>query len=244
MSNTSVQRDTAVGRTSIDGIAELGDAAQSPTLDRTMEAVRELLGMEVAYATEFRDGLGLINHIHGDGRSFGVADGLSVPLEQTFCQRILDGRLPNLIPDVRADDRAASLPVAQATGVGAFASVPVIFSDGRLYGTLCAGSHEAKPELGYRELRFLHVLARLMADLLEREELQRRTDELERNATRLELEAATSTALLTAVQARDAYTGDHSRAVVESAALVAAELGLSEREITDVKHVALLHDIG
>ena len=84
--------------------------------------------------------------------------------------------------------------------------MPVVFSDGRLYGTLCAGSHDAKPDLGYQELRFLHVLARLVADLLEREELQRRTAELERTATRFELEAATSTALLTAVQARDAYT--------------------------------------
>ena len=128
---------------------------------------------------------------------------MALPLEQTYCQRILDGRLPNLIPDVRAEDRAASMPISEAADVGAFASVPVVFSDGRLYGTLCAGSHDAKPDLGYQELRFLHVLARLVADMLEREELQRRTAELERTANRLELEAATSTALLTAVQARD-----------------------------------------
>ena len=233
-----------MARTAIDGIAELGDAAQSPTLERTMEAVRELLGMEIAYATEFNDTHGVLTYMQGDGQSFGISEGMALPLEQTYCQRVLDGRLPNLIPDVRADDRAASMPISQAGDVGAFASVPVVFSDGRLYGTLCAGSHDAKPDLGYQALRFLHVLARLVADLLEREELQRRTAELERTANRFELEAATSTALLTAVQARDAYTGEHSRAVVDSAAAVARELGLSERELTDVKHVALLHDIG
>jgi hypothetical protein len=244
VANPALQRTGPAPRTSIDGIAELGDVAQSPTLDRTIEAVRELLGMEVAYATEFSDTHGTVTYMQGDGQSFGISDGTTMPLEQTYCQRILDGRLPNLIPDVRHDDRAASLPISAAANVGAFASVPVVFSDGRLYGTLCAGSHDAKPDLGYRELRFLHVLARLVADLLEREELERRADELERNANRLELEAAASTALLTAVQARDAYTADHSRAVVDAAAAVARELGLSEREVTDVKHVALLHDIG
>ena len=76
---------------SIDGIAALGDVAQSPTLERTMEAVRELLGMEVAYATEFGDTHGVLAHMQGDGQSFGIAEGMSVPLEQTYCQRILTG---------------------------------------------------------------------------------------------------------------------------------------------------------
>ena len=151
-----------------------------------------------------------------------------MPLEQTYCQRVLDGRLPNLIPDVRGDDRAASLPITEASDVGAFASVPVVFSDGRFYGTLCAGSHDPKPDLGYRELRFLHVLARLVADVLEREELQLRTNDLEQTAHRLEVESTASSALLTAVQARDSYTADHSRAVVDAAEAVARRLALDE----------------
>ena len=52
--------------------------------------------------------------------------------------------------------------------------MPLKFSDGRLYGTLCAASHEAKPSLGYRELQFLHVFARIVADQLERDEIQGR----------------------------------------------------------------------
>jgi putative nucleotidyltransferase with HDIG domain len=228
----SIQAPSAV-----DGIAALGDLAQSPTVEKTVEAVRELLGMEVAYASEFAGDRAVVTHMAGDAPSFGLARGASMPLAHTYCRRILDGRLPNLIPDVRGDERAASLPITEAANVGSFASVPVRFSDGRLYGTLCAGSHAANPALGYRELRFLHVLARLFADVLEREGLERR-------ARHLELEAATASALVTAVQARDSYTGDHSRAVVDAAAAVAGQLGLDERAIGDVKHVALLHDIG
>jgi hypothetical protein len=57
---------------------------------------------------------------------------------------MLDGRIPNLIGDVLADDRTASLPVSEAGTVGAFASVPLTFADGRVYGALCAASHDAK----------------------------------------------------------------------------------------------------
>jgi len=40
--------------------------------------------------------------------------------------------------------------------VGTFVSVPITFSDGQFYGTLCAASHHAQPSLGYRDLQFLH----------------------------------------------------------------------------------------
>jgi len=109
--------------------------------------------MGVACATELVDGQQVFRTMRGDGQSFGVHEGLEIPLEQTYCGRVLTGRLPNLIPDVRADERAASVPVTAEADLGAFASVPITFSDGELYGTLCAASHEAKASLGYRELR-------------------------------------------------------------------------------------------
>jgi putative nucleotidyltransferase with HDIG domain len=51
-------------------------------------------------------------------------------------------------------------------------------------------------------------------------------------------------ALLAALAARDGYTEEHSRAVVELAAGVACELGLHGPELEDVERAALLHDIG
>ena len=46
------------------------------------------------------------------------------------------------------------------------------------------------------------------------------------------------------VEADDAYTGEHSRDVVELALAVANELGLSARERRDTEFAALLHDVG
>jgi putative nucleotidyltransferase with HDIG domain len=226
------------------GVAELGDVAQNFSVERALDAMRELLDMEVAFASEFADGAQLLHHLRGDGASFGIAEGGALPFEQTYCKRILDGRLPNMIPDVRGDDRAASLAITDAADVGAFVSVPLVFSNGRVHGTLCAGSHSPKPALGYRELRILRVFARLVAYQLEREALISSAEEVQRAAHELELQAAAANALVAAVEARDSYTGDHSKAVVDSAEAVARRLGLCEADVIHVKHVALLHDIG
>jgi PAS domain S-box-containing protein/diguanylate cyclase (GGDEF)-like protein len=51
-------------------------------------------------------------------------------------------------------------------------------------------------------------------------------------------------ALLAALEARDQYTGEHSRIVVKLAQGVGRELGLSDQEMLEIEQVAVLHDIG
>ena len=218
-------------------LAELSSLAQSPTVERAVDAVREFLDMEVAFATELNDDALKLTALGGDGSSFHLTEGGALPFEVTYCKRILAGRLPNLLPDVRNDPRTADMLVTQAGNIGAWASVPLCFSDGSVHGTLCAASHDAKPELGYRELQFLHVFARLVADALEREQLQAAKRDLE-------MQNAAVKTLIAAVEARDAYTGEHSQAVVEHAVAVARKLGLADDQVADIRHVALLHDIG
>jgi putative nucleotidyltransferase with HDIG domain len=218
-------------------LADLGELAMQPSVEGAVAAVRDFLGMDVAYATEFVDGQQQFRVLRGDGASFGMHEELAVPLEQTDCQRVLDGRLPNLIPDVRGDERAASLPAAEAADIGAFASVPITLSDGQLYGTLCAASHETQPSLDFRDLQFLRVFARIVADQIEREQQQER-------ARALELRAGATSTLLAALGARDGYTGEHSQAVLYLAVRVADRLGLDDLAIDLVRQAALLHDIG
>jgi GAF domain-containing protein len=125
-------------------LVDLVDLAGKPTLQVALRAIREMLGMDVAYLSEIVDEDMVLRDLEGDGASFRLALEGSLPREHTYCQRMLDGRIPNLIPDVRADDRTASLPITKGGNVGAFATVPVTFADGRVYGTLCAASHDAK----------------------------------------------------------------------------------------------------
>jgi putative two-component system response regulator len=51
-------------------------------------------------------------------------------------------------------------------------------------------------------------------------------------------------ALVSALEAKDKYTGGHSRRVTEIAVAVGKELGLSAQEMEDLRWGSLLHDIG
>jgi HD-GYP domain-containing protein (c-di-GMP phosphodiesterase class II) len=155
----------------------------------------------------------------------------------TYCERIMTGELPPIIPDTLADPVAAQLLGTTQAGIRAFASVPLERVDGSVLGTLCCAGRDAHPELDERDLQFMHVFARLVVDVLERDEQQRLRRELEVRAAGLD-------ALVAAIEARDAYTAEHSRSVVRRATEVAQRLELDAACIEDVGHVALLHDVG
>jgi HD-GYP domain-containing protein (c-di-GMP phosphodiesterase class II) len=221
-------------RTAIEHIA---DVALQPSVRGAVAALRELFRVEVAYATRHNETHQVLEAVEGDGLSFGIADGEAIPLADTYCQRILKDELPSIIRDVRAEPVANALAMTKTARVGAFASVPLTLSDGSLYGTLCCGSHRPQPDWHESDVRIMVVVARLVADQVER-------DMLERDRARLDVQATAVLALLTAVDARDGYTGEHSRAVVAHAIATARALNLPEAVVFDVEHVAILHDVG
>ena len=206
-------------------------------MKHTLAAAREHLGMDVAFAAEFSENRLAFRSLDGDTDSFGFEQDGSILLDGSYCRRLVDGRIPSVIPDARGDERVKDLEVTNDSDIGAYVGVPLEFSDGRVYGTFCCLSHSPDPFLRERDAGFVRVLARLVSEQLEREELE------ERNR-RLEVQAASANALVAALEARDGYTAEHSRVVVELSAQVAAKIGLSEEEIEDVERVALLHDVG
>ncbi|MDQ3571871.1 MAG: HD domain-containing protein [Actinomycetota bacterium] len=218
-------------------LGELSSVAAWPSVDRAVSAVRDLLGFDVVFATEITETHQIYTVLRGDGESFGVYEGFEMPIEATYCTRILAGDLPAIIGDLANHPEAARLPITDEAGVGAFASVPLILSDGRIFGTLCAASHSPMPELGTRDEQFLQVFARIIADQIELEH-----SEAERRD--LAVRASAAQALIAAVGIRDAYTAEHSRAVVETAREVARRLGCGVETIESAGQVALLHDIG
>ena len=215
----------------------VADLALQPSVRGAVIALRQLFRVEVAYATRHNAAHQVLEAVEGDGQSFGIADGEAIALAETYCQRILDGDLPAIVRDVRADPIAAAMAITNAADVGAFASVPVKLSDGTLYGTLCCASHKPQPRWQESDVRVMYVISRLVADQVER-------DMLERDRSRLDRQATAVRALLSAVDARDGYTGEHSRAVVARAIATARTLNLPDAKVIDVGHVAILHDVG
>lgn len=221
----------------LSGLSGLAYHRSSDMVERVLATAREQLGMEVAFVSEFAEGRTVLRSLEGDAESFSFREGVGTPLEDSFCRRVIEGRVPSVVLDAGRHEAVRNLGITRTAGIGSYIGVPLQFSDGRLYGTVCCMSHSPDPALRERDMGFVGVLARLIADQLEREEL-------ESENRRLEMRAAGVDALLAALEARDGYTGEHSRAVVGLSLAVARRLGLSEGEVTDIEQAALLHDVG
>ena len=220
------------------GLHAGADRVDTTSMDGLLAAAREVLGMEFAYLSEVRDDALVLREVDGDATQYGgVGPGFSLPAEMSWCHQMVAGSVPQLVTDAAAAPEAVAHPFVQATGIRAYAGVPVRRKDGSLLGTLCCLSRTPQPQLGERDLRYLDVLARMAAKRLE-------AVDTAQERRRAEVEAAAGQALLAALNARENYTAEHSEAVLELALDVAAELGLAPDEATSVGQVALLHDIG
>ena len=98
--------------------------------------------------------------------------------ETSFCQAILDGRLPAVIDDVKRYPVAMALPSARIPRIRSYVSTPVTLSDGSLYGTFCAFGFTSDKELTGRDEALMKVLASAASVIIEPElrEQQRRDD--------------------------------------------------------------------
>ncbi len=213
--------------------AALREAETERSEMRVLVAAGAYLGMDVSYCSHLTAIEQVIECVHGDARSFGLARGTRFARADTYCQRVVDGRLAHLLADTESDERAAAL----VPTLGSYIGVAVRFSDGQLYGTLCCASHAASPWLGDRDVAFLGVLGRMLAHDLEHDEAQRGE---QCNGD----EAIALSALFAGLNARDSHTGRHSEAVAELATRVSRDLGLPDSFVHEVRQVALLHDIG
>lgn len=94
-------------------------------------------------------------------------DGQSQPQATSFCQAILDGKLPHVIPNVARLPEAKRLPAARFPRIRSFVSVPVTLSDGTIYGTFCGAGFTADNGLSKRDRALMEVLASAAATLIE-----------------------------------------------------------------------------
>lgn len=131
-----------------------------------IRAVRQHLRMDICFISEF----------HGDYRTIRFVDapkdpellrpGTSDLLESTYCQRVVDGRLPELIHNAQELPEAQALPATRKFGIGSHISVPIKLPDGRLYGTFCCFDFEPIDSLDPRDLAYLRTFADTAGELI------------------------------------------------------------------------------
>jgi EAL domain-containing protein (putative c-di-GMP-specific phosphodiesterase class I) len=138
-------------------------AAQVADLLRT---ARQSLGLSLAFLSRMD---GTTQHLEVVESSVPLIfhDGMSQRQETSFCQAIMDGKLPAVMPDVAAFPEAMKLPAARMPRIRSFVSVPVVLSDGTVYGTFCAAGFAADKKLSKRDKALLEVLSHAAATVIE-----------------------------------------------------------------------------
>lgn len=153
--------------------------ADSSYIDRVLKALRTHLGMDVAFVAQFRAEDRVFTHVDAEGQA-PIKPGDALPPEAGYCQRIIDGLLPELIADTSLCPLAMELPETSALPIGSHLSVPIHLDDGRLYGTLCCFGYTADSTLSERDVQVMRVFADLIADQLD-SELKRVRDRMQKH---------------------------------------------------------------
>jgi GAF domain-containing protein len=130
-----------------------------------LRVVREQLDLDVVFVGEFVDDRRIFRHIDAKAGAAIIEVGQSHRLDQTVCQRIVDGRMPNVLASVARVRSQFGLPPVYEV-LGAHIGVPVRFYGGHLYGVLCGFSFTARDHLDERDVRRMEIAANAAARLL------------------------------------------------------------------------------
>lgn len=147
--------------------ADQTDAELDASIGEVLRLLRERLQMDVVFVSEFVDGRRVFRQVEqGPGVSV-IAVGEGAWLEEAWCQRVVDGRLPQYIANAKADPAAAPLLKDLPFPIGTHISTPLVLSSGEVYGTLCCFSFEPQGRPNPEDLSKLKLTARLAAQRLE-----------------------------------------------------------------------------
>lgn len=92
--------------------------------------------------------------------------GTSLSWAESFCVRMVDGSGPNVAPDVREVPGYAAAAVGEREQVRCYVGVPLLQSDGALYGTLCGFAGRPRPAALSQSLPLVGFAGRMLSTVL------------------------------------------------------------------------------
>ena len=141
-----------------------------------LRLLRERMKMDVVFVSEFTGGERVFRSIEQPPGQTVLTVGASDPLEESWCQRVVDGRMPELVRDVPTAQARGEVPPA-GIPIGTHLSTPIVLEDGQVYGTLCCFSFGVNPGVTQRDVKTLRYTAQLTAQKIAK--ARRRKAELE-----------------------------------------------------------------
>ncbi|SMX44446.1 sensor domain-containing phosphodiesterase [Octadecabacter ascidiaceicola] len=130
----------------------------------SLSFMRSHLEMDVAYVSEFVGDDVIFRDVCAPGYENSIKVGGRQPLAETYCNYVVSGQLPELIPDTKLHPFTAGLEVTHTFPVGSYVGVPILRDDGSVYGMFCSFGKVARPTLNNRDLEVARAFASLAGD--------------------------------------------------------------------------------
>ncbi|HWJ74169.1 MAG TPA: EAL domain-containing protein [Kaistia sp.] len=134
------------------------------TLQNAIAAIREHLGMKIAYVSTFEGDRTVFRTVDAPGFEHLIKPGDSASLDSVYCRHILAGDLPELIVDTRNFPLAMAKPLTRELPVGSHISVPLKGRNGEPVGMFCCLSPQPNPSLSQRDLKVMRVFADIVGE--------------------------------------------------------------------------------
>lgn len=135
-------------------------------LGEVLSVARQHLGMEVAFVSRVAGGRRVFEYVDTVADFAPIEVGNSDALEDTYCGRVLDGRLPGLVVDARREPAVADLVATRQLPIGTHLSVPV-YTGTSVYGTLCCFSRKVVADVSEAEIGILRMFADIVGKHLQ-----------------------------------------------------------------------------
>lgn len=145
-------------------------ATADEDVDACLSLVMRTLGVRSAFVAELSHGVMHVLHSHDQG-GCQIPRGGIVPQPDTFCQYVRATRAPVIIADAANDPRVANVATRADFNIGSYLGVPILLSDGALWGSLCAldpDPHVFTPI----DVQLLQVVAARIGACVERAQLR------------------------------------------------------------------------
>lgn len=172
-----VGTDSASAQTMFSALAALSATPFTSTaeaLNAYLNLIARLLNVRSAFVSQLTsDAMYVLDSYDNQGCAI-PADGI-VTLEETFCQYVRATGGAVVVPDAATDVRTTSLATRHRFTIGAYLGVPLLLSDGTLFGTLCALDPEPCV-FEQSQVDLMRIAASLLGAQIERAGLSRRLE--------------------------------------------------------------------
>lgn len=133
-------------------------------ISNSLAFMRVHLDMEMAYLSEFVGDKLVFRVVDAPGFEDVISVGDTMSVSETYCQHIIEGRLPELIPDTNDVPFAQSFAITKSFPIRSYISIPVRRCDGTAYGMFCCLSRKPRPSLNMRDHEVMRAFASFSAD--------------------------------------------------------------------------------